>query len=258
MLEGAKGFTIIELTIFLAISGLLLLVMFTGTGMIASRQRFSDTTDSLQAFFQAQYDEVMNGVNVRGSAASCSSDGGSAAIPGKSNCLLLGKLLTINGTTVQSSYVISKQSPTDETNDMTKLQTSNLEVVTNGQATYELKWGAQVSRATRSTSLPFGSGRGEVNSIAFLRIPDDNRIVQIYYRNLSGNATMGLTATGIADANAYNPPANTTGPSLAVCVGNDTDFTGVKPRSAIMFSQGQGAGTITTNYNPGTTLCPVV
>lgn len=252
MLKGEEGFTIIELTIFLAISGLLLLVMFTGTGMIASRQRFSDTTDNLQAFFQAQYEEVVNGVNVRDSSTSCTTDGPTATLPGKSKCLLLGKLLTVSasGSTIQAAYIISTQSVTTQTTDKTKLQAASLQVMTNGQKTYELKWGAAVSKATRSTTPPLGSGRGAVNSVAFLRIPDDSRIIQLYYNDATGNPGGGLVAA-LADDNAYNPPANSTGPSLAVCIKNDTDFTAIQPRSAIMFSQGQGAGNITTNYNPG-------
>jgi len=260
MHRGKEGFTIIELTIFLAISGLLLLIMFTGTGMIASRQRFTDTVDSLQTFFQAQYDEVVNGVNVRDSGISCSADGPTAVLPGKSKCLLLGKLMTISadGSTIQASYVISTQSITTQTTDKEKLKASSLQVVPNGQKTYELKWSAAVSTATRSTSLPSGNGRGDINSIAFLRIPDNSRIIQLYYKDVSGNATNGLTNAVSNDDAAYNPLTSASaGPSLMVCVKNDVDFTAIHPRAAIQFSQGQGAGTITTNYNPETTLCPV-
>lgn len=254
MKGSAEGFTIIEVVLFLAISGLLLLMMFLGTGSIAARQRFTDTTDNLQVFFQAQYDEVVNGVNVRSSTVSCSSDGGAATIPGKSQCLLLGKLLTISGATVQSSYVISRQDPTNTTSDLAKLQTANLEVVPNGQKTYELKWGASIFKATRSTSLPSGSGRGDINSIVFLRVPDSDRIVQFYYQDLSGDVTTGLNGHVTSDAGAYNPAGNDSSPSLVVCVKNDQDFSVGQPRSAVRFGQGLGAGTMTTDYEPGS-LC---
>jgi type II secretory pathway pseudopilin PulG len=258
MQGNTEGFTILEVTMFLALSGLLLLVMFTGTGMMASRQRFTDTTDSLQVFFQSQYDEVLNGVNVRDAGTSCSADGADAAALGKSQCLLLGKLLTLDagGETIKSSYIIStKQLTGSEMGDQAKLVAAQLEVVTNSQTSYELKWSAAVSEATRSTSLPSGSGRGSVNSIAFLRLPDANRIIQLYYRDETGNLTTGLNDAVANDIDAYSPVANASGASLAVCVKNDNDFAMGKPRSAVEFGQGLGAGTIVTDYNPGETLC---
>lgn len=252
----ADGFTIIEVTIFLAISGLLLLMMFIGTGSLAARQRFSDTTDNLQAYFQAQYEEVVNGVNVRNSGGNeCTSDN---PLPGKSGCLLLGKLLTVSsdGSTITSSYVISTQTLTTAQlthTDLQKLADSQVKTVTTGQSTYELKWGAQVLKSTRSGA----SGRSEVNSIGFLRLPDSNRIVQVYYRSTSGmNYTEGLQTALSGDTAALNPRSySDTEPSLAVCLKNDSDFAApLQIRSAVKFGQGTGAGSMTTDYNPGA-LC---
>lgn len=259
MLKGDEGFTIIEVTIFLGISGLLLLMMFIGTGSMASRQRFSDTTDSLLVYFQAQYDEVVNGVNVRSATSECQADSPPATVqPGKSQCLLLGKLLTISsdGKTIQSSYIVSTHSVTPTADDIVKLKEANLQVVANSQTTYELKWGAAIPTATR-TGNPLSSTRQNINSIAFLRIPDEERIVKLYYYTASGNLTTGIQNAVLSDANALSPTGDTDHPSLAVCVKNDADFTLVHPRSAIRFSQGQGAGTIITDYSPGATLCPV-
>ncbi len=258
MLEGAKGFTVIEVTMFLAISGLLLLMVLIGTGSMAARQRFSDTTDSLQVYFQSQYDEVVNGVNSRNTGGTeCNSLGDST--PGRSNCLLLGKLLTIDGTAITSSYVISTV-PLDPAQsalpDPQKLAASSLKVITEGRSTYELKWGARVSQATRSTALPAGNGRGSVNSVAFLQMPDSGRVVQVYYNSVSGsNYTTGLRAAVTGDTAAFDPAStSSTSPSLAVCVRNDNDFASAV-RSAITFGQGKGAGSITTDYQPPGALC---
>jgi len=256
----AQGFTIIEVTIFLAISGLLLVGMFLGTGTMAARQRFKDTTDNAQTFFQTQYEEVVNGVNVRAVGTSC---GAVSTTPGQSPCLLLGKLLTIsaNSSTIQTNYIISTQQLTgSESDSQAKLIGASLQIVPDGQTTYEIKWGATVSEATRSTPLPLQAGRGGVNSIAFVQLPDSGRIVQLYYKNSDGystsNLTSALTKAVATDVDAYSPPANATGPGSAVCIKNDSDFGVLHNRSAVTFGQGQGAGNITTNYDPGT-LCPL-
>lgn len=246
MLKGTEGFTIIEVTLFLAISGMLLLMMFIGTGTMASRQRFTDTVDSLQVFFQSQYDEVVHGVNVRNTGLACASDS-IPSTPGKSNCLLIGKLLYVNGTTIQASYVISTQSPTDNTNNRTKLQTSGLEVVTVGQTTYEVKWGASIFSMNRSDNIP-------VNSIAFLRVPDSNSIVQLIFQGPGASGAMIDTSPAFYPA-AYNPSGSEATPSLAVCIENTADFPVGGPKAAVRFSQGLGAGIMTTDYNPGG-ICP--
>lgn len=256
MLEGAKGFTIIEVTIFLAISGLLLLAMFLGTGTIVSQQRFKDTTDNLQSFVQSQYEEVVNGVNTRTSGVVC---GVSVTDPGRSTCLLLGKVLTINpgNATIQASYVISTAALNGaEADDREKLVQASLKVVDAGQSTYELKWGATISQATRSTTALSLPGRGTIDTVAFVQLPDSGRIVQLYYKNTKGyttdNQSSALVETITNDTNAYSPPSNgATDPSAALCIKNDKDFGVFQNRSAIVFGQGRGAGLITTMYEPG-------
>lgn len=264
MLRATEGFTIIEVTIFLAISGLLLLMMFLGTGSLAARQRFTDSTDSLLTFFQSQYDEVLNGVNVRASSTVC---GTTATIPGKSNCLLIGKLLTIraDSSLIQASYIISSTTDVStELSDKDKLQKAGLQVVSEGQTTYELKWGALPYSTTRSQGAT-GIARDTVNSIAFIRMPDSGRIVQLYYRNTDYGSWEAVDLanqltgdTGIKLDTAYTPVADATKASLAVCIKNDADFglTSIPPRSAIIFSGGQGTSAITTQYTPGS-LCNI-
>lgn len=266
MQEQTAGFTLVEVAIFLAVSGMLLLMVIVGTGTLAARQRFSDTTDSLQAYVQAQYEEVVNGVNVRTSGGNnCASDDSS---PGTSDCLLIGKLLTLStdGTKIQSAYVISTAEPAaSASTDQAKLIGASLKVSTEGQSTYELKWSAQVLLPSTTRSTPptsGGSDRGEVNSIAFLRLPDSGRIVQVFYKSVSGaNYTLGLTAALGADAAALDPPStrgavasDADKPSLAICLKNDNDFGILQVRSAVELWQGRGAGNITTNYEPGV-LC---
>lgn len=259
-----QGFTIIEVSIFLAISGLLLTMVFIGTGSLAARQRFSDTTDSAQAYLQAQYDEVVNGVNTRIASAYCPTDGGASSQPGASQrCLLLGKLIQLKSASqFEAHYIVSTIKLPDASvgsgvSDATKLQQIGIQVSSVDTATYDLKWGGAVSSASRSSLPPVGSGRGNVNTIAFIQLPDSSRIVQLYYYDIDpANPTNALVTAIATDTGAYSPAPNASGPSLAICIKNDNDFVLTHPRAAVVFGQGSGAGTITTDYNPGATLCP--
>lgn len=260
MRASTEGFTIIEVMLFLAVTGMLLLMVFIGTGSMASRQRFTDTTDSLQSYFQTELSAVENGVNTRTTSSDCPLNTTDQA--GTSDrCLLLGRLLTINntGTRVTSQYVISSVKLNgSEITPREKLKNSVVRVLTTGSTTYELKWGAAISSASRSTSpFPVGPGRGPVDSIALLQLPDTGTPVQLYYKSTnSANASLGLRAAIDTDLLAYNPVNSSINPSLVVCVKNDNDFTTTHPRAAVFFGQGEGSSAVTTNYQPEATLCP--
>lgn len=253
-----SGFTIIEVTLFLAVSGLLLLMVFLGTGSLAARQRFTDTTDSLHAYIQSQYDEVVNGVNVRTLNTEC--NGVSNANAGTSvDCLLLGKVLSFDGSTITSQYIISTQKLTGaETSDRERLSNADLQVVLSDATTYELRWRATAYNVTRSgvpSRVALDGAR-----VAFLRLPDSGTVMQLFYKDTPGTDTDDIRDAIQNDLGALNPagslqtsPPN---PSLSICIKNDADFQVAGPRSAIFFDQGAGSSSIVTNYDPGVALCP--
>lgn len=264
--SSSEGFTVIEVVLFLAISGLLLLMVFVGTGTMAARQRFSDATDNLQAFLQAEYDEVRNGVNIRQVTAACPGELPGVQPGASAQCLLLGKVIKFDddtGQVITSSYVVSTQKLRDDvvyTTDSEKFTAATLEVLSTGRVTYEPKWGANVSRVTRSTaSLSPAPGRGTVNAIAFLKVPDSGRIVQFYYMTGSPGPTPDSDSLRDAlqnDQRAFDPPDTTAGPALGVCLENNEDFLAFATRPHSMVGFASGGGAITTNYNPGSVLCP--
>lgn len=260
MKRYSEGFTVIEVTIFLAISGAMLMIAFIGTGMTAARQRLSDTTDSFQSYVQAQYDEVVKGVNTRGSSTGeCPSESSVAGM--SKSCTLVGRLLTLNfsggvANSVTSHYVISTSGLGSETTDRTKLQASGLKVVAAG-ADEDIKWGAQIYEdgVTRHGS-PL---RQRVNRIAFLRIPDSGRVVQLSYRDATSDPTTFLRSIVSNEAEynlAANPGSAANSPSVAICLRNTQDFPVNSPRTAILFDAGGGGGSITTDYEPQSGVCP--
>ncbi|MCL1930148.1 type II secretion system GspH family protein [Candidatus Saccharibacteria bacterium] len=83
-----RGFTLIEVLMFLAISGALLGLMIFAVYRMIAGARFSDTITSAASFVQLQYEEARSGVRPEGESL-CGDD----LQPGRSDCLLLGKAI---------------------------------------------------------------------------------------------------------------------------------------------------------------------
>lgn len=175
--NGQRGFTIIETTLFLAISAALVLVAILGTGSVIRSVRFTDSMRSTQAFVQSEYAEILNGVNPRDAAAICGAS--SAVEPGKSDCLLLGKLVhfPVGEDTLNSYYVVSEVPPLNDSDyanlsDTKLIQKVNPEVVKNvGEGTFNVPWGAIISDSKR-----LSDGK-QVNAYMVLRSPQSSRLV---------------------------------------------------------------------------------
>ncbi|HEU4715394.1 MAG TPA: prepilin-type N-terminal cleavage/methylation domain-containing protein, partial [Candidatus Saccharimonadales bacterium] len=75
---GAKtqnGFTIIEVMLFLAITGMLAAAILVGSGVAIGQQRYRDSVSSLQSYIQQQYNKVINVTNDRDKSWTCDSNG---------------------------------------------------------------------------------------------------------------------------------------------------------------------------------------
>lgn len=136
--KSSKGFTIIEVMIFLAVAGLLFVGVVAGTGASVARRRYQSSVQELAEFLRAQYSAVANIQNTAQTStnhkdwAYCASDllavantsnwtwnGGrfdEAAITelgesrGRSNCLIYGRIIVFGDTLEEdsaNSYVLS-------------------------------------------------------------------------------------------------------------------------------------------------------
>ena len=94
-----KAFTVIEISLFIAISGFMMVGIVAGTSTSVARQRYNDAVNSFVEFLRNVYSEVENVQNQRTAAltnekctliSSVSTD----AHPGHSNCAIYGKLIT--------------------------------------------------------------------------------------------------------------------------------------------------------------------
>lgn len=185
---------------------------------------------------QRQYDEVVNGVNPRTAAQSCS--GAVPVSPGADSCLLLGKLIvfTADSNVVNVSYVVGSGSLTGGTNLTTSAALTQLTLRTTAGApeVFELPWGAQFRKANRD------SAPRPVNAVAYLRSPVSSQIeTYIFPVTNVASASRNLELT-------FNIPGRLTAASnqtASICFAG-ADGTANQYQGVLSIARGQGASTI--------------
>src|SRR5688572_29756839 len=95
-----RGFTIIEVTLFLAISALLAVLMLGGWTVMINTQRYKDSVQTYQSFLQQQYNLVYNVENSRENNMICANgtveESESSGTPrGQTDCVILGRYIEL-------------------------------------------------------------------------------------------------------------------------------------------------------------------
>lgn len=119
MMHRESGFTIIETSLVLAVTGLVIAGVLLGIGNGLSHQRYTDAVNQTVDFFRGQYAQTTNTLNNRSAAERCDasgiSDTGTAMPIGASECLLVGKIVRATGNDdVTVSQVLALHDPTDD------------------------------------------------------------------------------------------------------------------------------------------------
>lgn len=166
-IKTQHGFTIIEVMLFLAITGALAIAILAGSGVAIGQQRYRDSVSTFKSLIQEQYNEATNVVNSRGGDASCTNavvrqppDSVPSPQPrGTSECVVLGRLLTVadNGIDIKTSNVIGYRTSStaaastdiDELKANYKLGDSPIDA-----EDAEIQWGAQVVKPKTTTVQP--------------------------------------------------------------------------------------------------------
>jgi hypothetical protein len=196
--ERQGGYTVIEVALFMAITGLLFLIVIFGTGSTIRNMRFTDSGRSLAAFVQQQYDDIINGLNTRPGLETCSGGivtTGSNQTPGTSNCLLMGQLLVFTvGSGTVSVYNIIGTEPAGVDYAQTDQALITLfapSIVTNtGTSSFDIPWGSTLS-GTKRTSDDKG-----VTGVLLVRSPKSSRIISYSYVTPASITTLLIDSTG--------------------------------------------------------------
>lgn len=113
----SPGFTIIEVTLFVAISGLLAVLLLAGWTTMINNQRYQDSVTTVYSYVQQQYNLVYNVENGRDESLTCSNSevtdasGPNTTARGQSSCVLLGRYLVLRDGVMFSSYPVVGTEP---------------------------------------------------------------------------------------------------------------------------------------------------
>ena len=187
-----RGFTVIELMLFLGVTGALFVALMFGVNSSINQQRYRESVVSFSTFLQGQYSEVSNTRNDSNNDWDCTSDGTvqqdntNGIFRGTSHCVLLGEAVQIkNGSEVKVYRVVGCEplsasdatqttNPSgcgnanvrnsDDANDLDTIKSYNPKITDFGQQQESLDWNSTLA-TTATKHDPF------TGSFVILRSP---------------------------------------------------------------------------------------
>jgi type II secretory pathway pseudopilin PulG len=164
-IKTQHGFTVIEVMLFLAVTGILAVGILVGSGVSIGQQRYRDSVNTLKSLIQDQYNETTNVQNSRNQAWTCDSStiiiespSGTGESRGTSDCVLLGRFITVDnsGTKLTVSSVAGyRDTGAAAASDILELQTHyKLGISPIDQEEKDVEWGAQVVEPKTTTPMP--------------------------------------------------------------------------------------------------------
>lgn len=206
--KNRLGFTIIEVVLFIAISGALFIVIYNSINGTIARSQFNEAARDLQAKIQLHFNETLNGIS-DGATNDCVVGSGSITFPASSNtvvgdnkdCLTLGKLITVRSSGLDVELLAGRRlenSDLDQDNN-SLIQASYPTVYKNSTTrapqTIEYRWDSVV--ASNQVTIVGNGGSldltGNPMTFAFIRSPRSGTVLTIGYLN-SSNVDYDSTA----------------------------------------------------------------
>lgn len=186
-IQKQKGFTIIEVILFLAISSLLLTALLVGINTSINQQRYKDSVMSFIALVQEQYNLTANVSNQRDTRWKCSADAPTIDTVednyrGTTDCVIVGRLVRItDGVTITTSnivaYDVDEQAMKTAVGDVQTL-TETMKLVAladtdsvsiDDMSIKEIGWGSTAKMLNSNGSV--ADGNGSFVTLAIVRSP---------------------------------------------------------------------------------------
>lgn len=170
LLPDEKGFTIIEVVLFLAISGLMLAGLLAVVGAGINNQRYTEAVDSFQDFLLTQYSAADNVANFSDeSGVGCP---GEAGPRGSSSCSIIGRLVSssdgvnVTATPLYAASDVAEVNITDIDSPGDMLQQLQLYTAPEAGSSeeYRMRWDTRIIES---------NGTGDINpfSLMIVRLP---------------------------------------------------------------------------------------
>ncbi len=197
--RASSGFTIIEVILFLAVTGALIAGMMVATSMTLGTQRYRDATESFKALVQEQYAGITSVQNSRSHSLTCDSQANVISgdvLRGQSDCVLMGKYMIIRGGNVTIYPVLGYGDISSlSTNDITSFRNDfaiNIDKANVVQK--KLEWNTQISwTTTRTTTSPEDYNTPRTNrsiAILFLRAPSSGQVYTFTSNSVPAQSTI--------------------------------------------------------------------
>lgn len=176
--DSARGFTIIEVVLYLTITGAVFAALMIGVNTSVTQQRYIDSVRSYKALVQNQFAEVVSPRNEDVDNKICSTradgtidDGDRSTSPrGTSECVILGRVIQVTdeGRVIKTSSVTGHY-PGDsvEGNESDILKSYKPKVAEFDQQETEIDWGSSLHDRLRMSA----SGSASNAVIVILRSP---------------------------------------------------------------------------------------
>lgn len=215
-----QGFTIIEVMLFLSISGLLMVMVMAGASSAISAQRYKDAVATLRSDMQQQYEDVISVKNSRDAVSSMPTCSG---IRGQTNCVVLGKLMTITSVGVVTQYTILGTEPAGSgsiADEFALLRAYNPVIISASTQQSQMEWGTGIAwpiSGSNASTAPRDIGLLVIRSprsglvYTFTRdIATTNNLSTMIQPSARGSRTICVTTTGwvVGDKMAISLAAN--------------------------------------------------
>ncbi|MBP7017951.1 type II secretion system protein [Candidatus Saccharibacteria bacterium] len=201
-----QGFTIIEMLLVLAITGLLMTMTFFGQGSIRTQSQFRDSVEEFRASMESIKSQANNGVTSSPDGCGVVNSGSVGSNPG---CVLYGRVIKFTNKT--DEYVVTPvygQGPDSSVFDPSKA-VANPQPSSNQEK--KLLWGTRFYKnTTPAYKIGFlrhaGNGR-----LGTYRIGDSKSLNnELSYTGLGKKYTLKLVGTDCDTADVvFNDPINT-------------------------------------------------
>jgi type II secretory pathway pseudopilin PulG len=204
-----QGFTLLEVSLFFAVSGLLALVAFSGLAPRLRNVRFTDAVRSLESSTQRQLSAFQSGVNLREGDINCSQSGNTISIntgvggqeAGRAeDCIINGRLVVFEESRAVFYPIVSlrkQQNPCIDNELYGKMFCHKPHIVNIPTTTQTIEYRNGAERIAPSTGL----------RVLYIQDPEGTRTQLMQYTNVAfaGSAVEIDLASHVQLINSDNP-----------------------------------------------------